>query len=82
MADISGNGNGNVREEAVMVNLTEEVEHLQQIEAIHNPKPMKKQNSLLSVSVPFLQKVLSLSPNIPLTSYIQLYNIALFQISN
>lgn len=58
MADISGNGYGNAREEVVMVNLKEEVEHQQEMEAIHNPKPLKKQDSLLSVSVPFLQKVL------------------------
>ncbi|XP_019089537.1 PREDICTED: aquaporin NIP1-1 isoform X3 [Camelina sativa] len=61
MGDISGNGYGNAREEAVVVNLKEEDEHQQQqIEAIHiNPNPLKKQNSLLSVSVPFLQKLMA-----------------------
>ncbi|CAL9226019.1 unnamed protein product [Arabidopsis halleri] len=59
MADISGNGYGNAREEVVMVNLKEEVEHQQQMEAFDNPTPLKKQDSLLSVSVPFLQKLIA-----------------------
>ncbi|XP_010439775.1 PREDICTED: aquaporin NIP1-1-like [Camelina sativa] len=60
MGDISGNGYG-AREEAVVVNLKEEDEHQQQqIEATRlNPNPLKKQNSLLSVSVPFLQKLMA-----------------------
>ncbi|ANM66875.1 NOD26-like major intrinsic protein 1 [Arabidopsis thaliana] len=59
MADISGNGYGNAREEVVMVNLKDEVEHQQEMEDIHNPRPLKKQDSLLSVSVPFLQKLIA-----------------------
>lgn len=55
MAEISGNGHGgDAREGAVVVNLKEEEEHQ---EAIHIHKPLKKQDSLLSISVPFLQKV-------------------------
>lgn len=57
MAEISGNGHGDAREGAVVVNINEGNEHQQQKEAIRVPKPMKKQDSLLSVSVPFLQKV-------------------------
>lgn len=53
MAEISGNG-GDARDGAVVVNLKEEDEQQQQ-QAIH--KPLKKQDSLLSISVPFLQKV-------------------------
>lgn len=57
MAEISGNGHSDAREGAVVVNINEGNEHQQQKEAIRVPKPMKKQDSLLSVSVPFLQKV-------------------------
>ncbi|KAL0727540.1 hypothetical protein Bca4012_023633 [Brassica carinata] len=57
MAEISGNDHGDAREGAVVVNINEENEHQQQKQAIRVPKPMKKQDSLLSVSVPFLQKV-------------------------
>jgi len=71
MADISGNGYGNAREEVVMVNLKDEVEHQQEMEDIHNPRPLKKQDSLLSVSVPFLQKVFTFNSPYPtcFTSY-------------
>lgn len=57
MAEISGNGHGDARDGAVIVNLKEEDELQQQNDAIHNPKPLKKHDSLLSFSVPFLQKV-------------------------
>ncbi|KAG2315385.1 hypothetical protein Bca52824_018507 [Brassica carinata] len=56
MAENSGNDQGGAREGVVVVNINE-VEHQQQKEATHNPKPMEKQDSLLSFSVPFLQKV-------------------------
>lgn len=49
MAEISGNGHGDSKEGAVTVNINQEVEH--------TTKPMKKQDSVLSFSVPFLQKV-------------------------
>ncbi|XP_010439792.1 PREDICTED: aquaporin NIP1-2 [Camelina sativa] len=55
MAEISGNGHGNdAREGAVVVNLKEEDEHQQQ-----QQQPLKKQDSLLSFSVPFLQKLMA-----------------------
>ena len=58
MAEISGNGHGDSKEGAVMVNINQEVElQQQQKEAIHTTKSMKKQDSVLSFSVPFLQKV-------------------------
>ncbi|VVB12528.1 unnamed protein product [Arabis nemorensis] len=59
MAEILGNGHGEARDGTVVVNLKEEDEHQQQQEAIHNPKPIKKQDSLLSFSVPFLQKLMA-----------------------
>lgn len=60
MAEISGNGHGDSKEGAVMVNINQEVElQQQQKEAIHTTKSMKKQDSVLSFSVPFLQKVLT-----------------------
>lgn len=57
MAEISGNGHDDAREGAVVVNINEEHERQQHKEAIHISKSMKKQDSLLSISVPFLQKV-------------------------
>lgn len=58
MAEISGNGHGGSKEGAVMVNINQEVEQQhQQKDAIHTTKSMKKQDSVLSFSVPFLQKV-------------------------
>nr|VDD48881.1 unnamed protein product [Brassica oleracea] len=59
MAEISGNGHGNAREGAVVVNINEEHERQQHKEAIHISKPIKKQDSLLSISVPFLQKLMA-----------------------
>ncbi|KAL0716880.1 hypothetical protein Bca4012_066202 [Brassica carinata] len=58
MAENSGNDQGGAREGVVVVNINE-VEHQQQKEATHNPKPMEKQDSLLSFSVPFLQKLMA-----------------------
>ncbi|XP_018478640.1 aquaporin NIP1-2 [Raphanus sativus] len=51
MAEISGNGHGDSKEGAVTVNINQEVEH--------TTKPMKKQDSVLSFSVPFLQKLMA-----------------------
>lgn len=60
MAEISGNGHGDSKEGAVMVNINQEVElQQQQKEAIHTTKSMKKQDSVLSFSVPFLQKLMA-----------------------
>lgn len=60
MAEISGNGHGgDARDGAVVVNVKEEGEHQQQQQKEAIPKPMKKQDSLLSISVTFLQKVLT-----------------------
>ncbi|CAH8383524.1 unnamed protein product [Eruca vesicaria subsp. sativa] len=53
----SGNIIGGTREGAVVVNINEEIKHEQQKETTHNHKFIEKQASLLSYSVPFLQKV-------------------------
>lgn len=76
MAEISGNGHGDARG-AVVVNINEENEHQQQKEATRVPKPMKKQDSLLSVSVPFLQKVFtSVTLNLPRNFLLVWYSLS------
>ncbi|KFK28558.1 hypothetical protein AALP_AA7G012000 [Arabis alpina] len=59
MAEILGNSHGQAREGSVVVNLNEEDDHYQQNEATQIPTPIKKQDSLLSFSVPFLQKLMA-----------------------
>lgn len=76
MAEISGNSHSDAREGAVVVNINEENEHhQQQKETIRIPKPMKKQDSLLSVSVPFLQKVFTLCNSLNLQEPFYLFGV-------